>query len=314
MNTPRSMCFIGHSWGGFTRHFLPALRSFSGADLSFIAIEEIEFQIQLKQAGRIWRILLKLKALNSRLKRFSERIYWKIYCYQHRINFHLLQAREVHILKQLLKEKDFILSAGIRSKFSAAVLEAAPKGVINFHYGRLPQYRGTHPLFWQKMNNENSLFYCFHFMNEQIDAGDIIFQKNLNIPREKTIAEASSLLTAHASYQLPQVYSSMQLRIRQDEAAANTYTNSNYVDAISFDQFDALDRFAKTLNATKFIIFRSRYWIELSAIAPSKHPEGMYRQGFQLKIIRNGQALLLKRINYLPAMLYYWQIKKELEQ
>jgi len=52
---------------------------------------------------------------------------------------------------------------------------------INFHPGDLPKYRGAHVLNWALINGEKRIAITCHFVNEQIDAGNIIAKKYIRV-------------------------------------------------------------------------------------------------------------------------------------
>lgn len=312
MNTPHSICYVGKSHGGFTKHFLPAMNRIANVKLSFIAIEENDFFPQVKYAGFLWKLISVLKSLKNLFKEISEKFYWSVYCYQHNIDFIQLKKYDEKLLICLLQNKYFVLSAGLRQKFSPVVLAAPKNGIINFHYGKLPQYRGTHPVFWQKWNNESSFAYCFHIMASTYDAGDIILQNELNINGSKSILEISSLLIAHASYQLPDVFELLSLQKAQNESEAHIYTNADYIKVISFEYLLDTFRLTKILNTSKCIIFKEKHWMELSGMEPAQSPYGLFTHGAQLRYACKDHTLFINKINYLPAALYYWQLKKDL--
>lgn len=55
------------------------------------------------------------------------------------------------------------------------------KKIFNIHPGKLPQYRGASPLFWQLRNGEKSIGLHIHFMNEKYDAGNIVWSKEIPV-------------------------------------------------------------------------------------------------------------------------------------
>ena len=55
------------------------------------------------------------------------------------------------------------------------------KGIINCHAGQLPDFKGRNILNWALINNQNSFGITVHFIDERIDTGDIIIQKNIEI-------------------------------------------------------------------------------------------------------------------------------------
>ncbi len=61
------------------------------------------------------------------------------------------------------------------------ILETAPLGFINFHAGKLPEYRGRNVINWAIINGENEIGLTAHFVDQGIDTGDIIVQHTLPI-------------------------------------------------------------------------------------------------------------------------------------
>ena len=82
---------------------------------------------------------------------------------------------------------DYLLNAGTPRKISSKVLNINnfPKGVINIHPGKLPQYRGCSCVEWAILNDD-PIFNTIHFMDIDYDTGPIIsseeylFKKNSN--------------------------------------------------------------------------------------------------------------------------------------
>lgn len=66
------------------------------------------------------------------------------------------------------------------------VLSLPPKGFINFHYGRLPQYRGPEPIFNQVARQEKNPGLTIHVVTEGIDTGPVIMEQTLSYNEEDT--------------------------------------------------------------------------------------------------------------------------------
>ena len=64
-----------------------------------------------------------------------------------------------------------------------------PQGAFNVHASLLPQYRGAAPIHWAIMNGETKTGITTFFLNNKIDCGDIILQKELNILPNETTGE-----------------------------------------------------------------------------------------------------------------------------
>jgi methionyl-tRNA formyltransferase len=59
------------------------------------------------------------------------------------------------------------------------LFESAKYGVINLHSALLPKYRGLMPSFWVMRYNENKTGVSVFFVDEGIDSGPIIAQKEV---------------------------------------------------------------------------------------------------------------------------------------
>lgn len=62
-----------------------------------------------------------------------------------------------------------------------ALINRAKNGAINLHYSLLPEYRGVYPVNWAIMDGKQKTGVTYHIANEEIDAGQIVCQKDLLI-------------------------------------------------------------------------------------------------------------------------------------
>ncbi|MDB4785619.1 formyltransferase family protein, partial [Akkermansiaceae bacterium] len=76
---------------------------------------------------------------------------------------------------------DLLVSILGNQIFKSPVLNLAPKGCINLHTALLPKYRGLMPSFWVMKNNEKKTGVSVFFVDEGIDSGPIIVQKEVEI-------------------------------------------------------------------------------------------------------------------------------------
>lgn len=86
---------------------------------------------------------------------------------------------------------DLIISLSATEVFNERLLSLPSKGCINLHSGPLPNYRGLFPTFWQLLNGEKEIGVTVHFMNEDIDGGNILLQEKIEISPSDSL---SSLL------------------------------------------------------------------------------------------------------------------------
>jgi len=62
-------------------------------------------------------------------------------------------------------------------------------GTVNLHPSLLPKYRGPAPINWAIINGERETGVTTFFINENVDAGDIILQRRVEIGEDETAGE-----------------------------------------------------------------------------------------------------------------------------
>lgn len=67
-----------------------------------------------------------------------------------------------------------------------AVWKMPTLGTFNLHGSLLPQYRGAAPINWAVINGENKTGVTTFFLKHEIDTGNIILQKEVNLSTEDT--------------------------------------------------------------------------------------------------------------------------------
>ena len=66
------------------------------------------------------------------------------------------------------------------------ILALPPKGCLNIHASLLPKYRGAAPIQWAIVNGAHTTGVTAMFMNERLDAGDIVRQAPVPIAADDT--------------------------------------------------------------------------------------------------------------------------------
>ena len=69
------------------------------------------------------------------------------------------------------------------------ILKGYKYGILNFHTGRLPLYRGANTINWMVINGEKETQMSLHLMDEQIDHGPIISTQDFEIKVDETSRE-----------------------------------------------------------------------------------------------------------------------------
>lgn len=74
-----------------------------------------------------------------------------------------------------------IISAHLRKILKKEIYSLAVKGAINIHPSLLPKYRGLSPQHQAIMHGDRESGVTVHFMEAEVDTGDIVLQKKFNI-------------------------------------------------------------------------------------------------------------------------------------
>ena len=82
---------------------------------------------------------------------------------------------------------DLAVVCSYNKKFSPQLLSAVKGGFVNVHPSLLPKYRGANPYSHVILNNEQETGVTLHFMDENFDTGNIIWQKKVPVAPNDTM-------------------------------------------------------------------------------------------------------------------------------
>ncbi len=82
-------------------------------------------------------------------------------------------------MKKIEADVAFVLT--FPHKISAALMAIPAHGFYNFHFARLPQYRGAEPIFWQLANCEANGSVTIHQLDDGWDSGPVVAEKLIPI-------------------------------------------------------------------------------------------------------------------------------------
>ena len=82
---------------------------------------------------------------------------------------------------------DIVVSVSCPQIFKKDLIDLPSFGCLNIHGAILPHYRGVLPSFWMLANREKQAGVTIHFMNEKIDAGDVVGQRVFEILPEESL-------------------------------------------------------------------------------------------------------------------------------
>lgn len=99
---------------------------------------------------------------------------------------------EVDLIRSLKPEA--IVLAAYGQILSKELLAVPPKGSINLHASLLPRYRGAAPIQWALINGESVTGLTTFLMEEGMDTGPILLQRELTIAEEDTAGSLEAKL------------------------------------------------------------------------------------------------------------------------
>lgn len=84
---------------------------------------------------------------------------------------------------------DLMVSMSFNQIMKDEIIRLAPRGFINCHAGALPFYRGRNPLNWALINGERAFGVTVHYMDADIDSGDVIVRQMVDIAPDDTYGD-----------------------------------------------------------------------------------------------------------------------------
>lgn len=84
---------------------------------------------------------------------------------------------------------DLVVSVSCPQLFRPPLIELPARGCLNMHGALLPKYRGIAPSFWMMASGERQAGVTVFFVNQDIDAGDIVEVEDFDIGAEESLHE-----------------------------------------------------------------------------------------------------------------------------
>jgi methionyl-tRNA formyltransferase len=189
--------------------------------------------------------------------------------YQFKFNPIELSNLEVSLLDWLQEiEPDVVFVYMFSQKIPASILSIPKKfGFINFHGGKLPEYRGPVPDYWMIRNGESQGALTAHIMEPDYDSGPILVEIKVNISENETSGSLISKLGLAAGYCMERTIEELEKGnkgIPQDINQADFYRrpegNQLYADFINMEavELHALVRAANLRYKGAFSKIRTR--------------------------------------------------------
>lgn len=123
----------------------------------------------------------------------------KVFCKEHKIVYFDSEIVFNAFASSYPKIKaDIYLSIYFRKIFTKKHLAKLGE-IINIHPSLLPRYRGPSPTLWALLNNEKYIGVTIHYIDHNIDTGDIIAQQRIAIPEDISGYQLNSVVMQHAT-------------------------------------------------------------------------------------------------------------------
>ena len=112
---------------------------------------------------------------------------------------------------------DLIICIRYAEILKKSLLKIPNKGVINFHSSLLPKYRGLGPIFQALLHNENEIGFSFHYIDEDIDTGQIIKREKIKIEENESVSCLTIRTHIAGGYELLSIINNLKNETRETE-------------------------------------------------------------------------------------------------
>ncbi|WP_353327477.1 formyltransferase family protein [Chitiniphilus shinanonensis] len=150
---PRVVAFVDHEIGFRVLEKMLNLSSLNKIDVLAV--------VTTTDNGKMWWPGVEEQSLNSGIR--------------------LIRYEESFSEIDLLPDADWFFLISWKHVLPPFLVGRPSNGVINLHYSLLPDYRGVYPVNWAVIEGKEKTGVTYHFVNNEIDAGPIILQRDLEI-------------------------------------------------------------------------------------------------------------------------------------
>ncbi len=109
-------------------------------------------------------------------------------------NIELGVASDTASLNELALDGELGICCGFGLIFSEERISNFRNGIMNIHFGKLPENRGRHPLSWSFLMNEFEIWASLHLINGEIDKGRLLHQFKIERSLDDDIQSAENRL------------------------------------------------------------------------------------------------------------------------
>lgn len=152
---------------------------------------------------------------------------FEILCNRDQIEFHRFKKSELTEYLIAIEDRCLCISALSVYIFPACVINKPNLYIINYHNSLLPKYAGRNAEAWAIFNMEKETGITWHKINEIIDGGDIIYQKQIPIKDDYTSKKLFGIQNSVALKVFHQIIDSI-LKREIDAIQKNDVSSKHY--------------------------------------------------------------------------------------
>lgn len=208
---------------------------------------------------------------------------------------------------------DIAVVCSYNKKFKPELINSVKSGFVNVHPSLLPDYRGANPYSHVIINNEKETGVTLHFMDEDFDTGNIIWQKKMPIEPHETMGTLFNRLNFLCAdmvsdflkqYEINPIIKSVPQPYGEfvKAPAIDSKNYGNYIDFTKDAQY--IERFIRALNPfiTAMTMFRGVFVKVFSAdacIKKVKEPPGTILSTKDSLVVATGDgAISIKSLQF----------------
>ena len=100
-----------------------------------------------------------------------------------------ISSKQEDVIIDIMKawKVDLIVLAGWMRIVSSKLIDVFPNKIINLHPSMLPKYKGLHAIERALESGDESTGVSVHYVNEELDGGEVIMQKEVPILPDDTV-------------------------------------------------------------------------------------------------------------------------------
>ena len=154
----------------------------------------------------------------------------KMVCQQSSVPIHTIRnGSKADDIQNWLKstQPDAVIAAGCPFKIEAQHLSFVKSGFWNIHAGKLPEYAGPDPVFWQIKNQVKKIILTVHKMTEVMDQGPVLFEMPIELSGDTTYGQLWQKLQQFGAPVIREIVSRLEgqsIQLTDQPASAENYS------------------------------------------------------------------------------------------